>query len=186
MPMKSENRRSRMPGFTLIEMVVAIVILAIGASSFVLLINQSTIASVDPVIRQQAAAVGQSYLDEVLLRSFCDPDLSDDCRNYCDASRVSGSSICAQCSQNTGGSETRATYDDVCDYDGLANNGARDNTGSSIAGLSDYNVQVAVDDNTTLDGLSSSNGEVLRVDVSVSHDTYPDLNHRVTGYRTNY
>ncbi len=79
-------------GFTLIELVLLIAILGIGLSALTLLMNTTTANSVDPLLRQQAHAVGQSYLEEVLLNSFCDPNLSTSCPTFCTGP---GAAICS-------------------------------------------------------------------------------------------
>lgn len=170
-------------GFTLIELVITIVILSIGVTAFISAMNASTIASVDPLIRQQAHAVAQSYLEEVLLNSFCDPDLTSDCPAFCTAAN-----ICTTCGGSASpGPETRPTYDDVCDYNGLSDTGARNQFGNAIAALANYNVTVSVVDNAvTLDGLSSANGQVVRVDVNVTHASNSNVDVTLSGYRTNY
>lgn len=171
-------------GFTLIELVVAIVVLSIGVTAFTQLMNASTVASIDPMVRQQAHALAQSYLEEVMLNPFCDPNLSTDCPTYC-----TGANICSSC----GGTasplpvETRPDFDDVCDYNGLADTGARNQFDAAIAALSAYNVTVTVDDSAvTLPGLSSGNGQVVRIDVSVTHADNPNVDVTLSTYRTNF
>ena len=61
-------------GFTLIELIVAIVILSIGTAAFLTLITNTTRNSVDPQIRVQGNAIARAYLEEIMLSSFCDPD----------------------------------------------------------------------------------------------------------------
>lgn len=176
-------RMRRNAGFTLIELLITIVLLAIGVTAFIVLINQTTRDSVDPLIRQQAGAVAQAYLDEVVLNPFCDPDFSTDCRADC-----TSSTACSACSGSEG---SRNIYDDVCDYDGLNNNGARDRNSNPISGLGDYNVQVTVDDGSdgsavTLGGLTSNSGQVVRIDVRVTNASYSDLDYVLSGFRVNY
>lgn len=183
MHMRPEQVKRTGIGFTLVELIITIALLAIGVSAFIVLMNQTTRDSVDPLIRQQAGAVAQAYLDEAALNPFCDPDFSTNCRTDC-----TSATACSACS---GGEGSRNLYDDVCDYDGLVNNGARDRNSNPIAGLEDYNVQVTVDDGSdgsavTLDGLTSGNGQVLRIDVQVTHDSYSDLDYVLSGFRVNY
>jgi len=176
------NSRAR-SGFTLIELVITIMVLAIGVTAFTRLMNASTIASVDPMIRQQAHAIAQSYLEEVMLNSFCDPNLPGSCPATC----VAGN-ICSTCGglASPAPAETRPDYDDVCDYNGLSDTGARNQFDVAIAALSNYNVSVTVDDSAvTLSGLSSSSGQVVRVDVRVTHDTNP-VDVTLSSYRTNF
>jgi MSHA pilin protein MshD len=173
-------------GFSLIELVIAIVILSFGGVLLLTQMNAATVNSVDPMIRQQANAIARSYLEEVSLRSFCDPDLS--CTTVCS---IAAGSVCTDCTSSTG--EVRATYDDICDYDGLSNSsGAVDQSGvGTIAGLEKYNVDVTVDDGSdgsaaVLNTLSSANREVVRIDVTVTHDDISKVVVTVSGYRANY
>ncbi len=171
-------------GFTLLELVITIAVMAIGITSFIVLMNAATVSSVDPVVRQQANAIAQSYLEEVLLNPFCDPDLSTDCPAFC-----TGNNICSTCggSASPAPAETRPVYDDVCDYNGLSDTGARNQFDAAIASLTDYNVTITVDDSgVSVSGLDSNNGEIVRVDVNVTHSSYPDLDLTLSGYRTNF
>ncbi len=174
----------RQPGFTLIELVIAIVVLAIGATALLVLINQTTANSVNPVVHQQAHAIAQSYLEEVLLNPFCDPDLSTDCPTFCAVS------ACGACSENTGGLETRQTFDDICDYAAINDTGgAIDQSGNPIAPaiLGAYNINVSVvDTGFLLNGLDADLGQVVRVDVTVTNDDIANLNLTLSSYKTNF
>jgi len=170
------RKLSNYNGFTLIELIVAVVVLAIGATAFTILINQTTRDSVDPLLRVQANAIAQSYLEEILAQAFCDPNFSTDCPTDCTAN------ACTNCSVPDAG---RPNFNDICDYQGVSDVGAFDRNGASISGLGSYNVTVTVDDGAGLGGLSGANGEVIRVDVDVTH---PGLPGPVTlsGYRVNF
>jgi len=171
-------------GFTLIELVIAIVVLAIGATALLVLINQTTANSINPVIHQQAHAIAQSYLEEVLLNPFCDPDLSTDCPTFCSVS------ACGACSENTGGLESRLTFDDICDYAAINDTGgAVDQTGNPVtpAILGAYNINVnVVDTGFLLNGLDADLGQVVRVDVTVTNDDIANLNLTMSVYKTNF
>lgn len=164
-------------GFTLVELVIAIVVLALGATTYLLLVNRSLERSGNPIVEQQAYAVAQSYMEEILANPFCDPDFSTDCKADC-----TSATACSTCSISEG---SRSLFDDVCDYDGLSDAGAEDFTGA-IPGLSNYNVDVTVDDSgVTLNGLSSASGQVVRIDVNVS---YPgtDVDATMQSYKVNF
>lgn len=170
-------------GFTLIELVLAITILSIGVTSFIVLINAATVNSVDPQIRQQANAVARAYLEEILLKPFCDPDITTDCPANCN---LGGTCTNANCS-NTGAGESRPTFDDVCDYRSLAVAAPTDQAGASL-GLNDYRVEVTVFDNAAADlnGLTGGASQSLRVDVNVTNTTNANLDVTLSGYRVNY
>ena len=60
--MSSEIRR-RSTGISLIELVVFIVVVAIGIGGVVATYGQYTRSSVDPIVRKQALAVAESLLE---------------------------------------------------------------------------------------------------------------------------
>lgn len=171
-------------GFSLIELIVAIVIIGIGIAGFAQLINTSAKNSIDPMVKQQANSAARAYLEEILLKSFCDPDLTSDCPTACNLGSTCSSAVCTE---NTGGTETRATYDDVCDYQVLPDTLVRDQNGTNI-GLTNYRVTVTIFDGAEADlnGLTGANRESLRVDVNVTHTTNPNVDVTVSGYRVNF
>jgi MSHA pilin protein MshD len=156
------------PGVTLIELVIAIVVIGIGLAALTATIINTTSHSADPVIQTQAYAIAQSYMEEILSQPFCDPnDYSLDCNADCTAS------ACGACTGSTvigGGAEARATYDDVCDYEPISE--AASDINGPIAGLSDYSVTVTIGDTgVNFNGLSSNSGQVVRIDVDVTHSS---------------
>ena len=147
----------RQAGVTLIELLVSIVIVSIAASTVLGVLSMTTAASADPMIRHQAAAVAEAYLEEILLKPLTDPDGVD-------------------------GEAARAAFDDLDDYDGLSDAGARDQFGSPLAGLGDYNVAVNVTPSPALPGVPLA--DALRVDVVVTHAN--DIDFVLSGYRTRF
>ena len=168
-------------GVSLIELVIAIVIIGIGLTALTATIINTTRHSADPVIEQQAYAIAQSYMEEILSQPFCDPnDFSLDCATDCLAS------ACGSCSGSTvpgGGGEARATFDDVCDYEPV--NEATADINGPIAALSDYTVTVTIDDTgENFNGLASNSGQVVRVEVEVTHSSGVILN--LYAYKANF
>ena len=152
-------------GLTLIELVVSMSIVSIAIAGTLLAVNTTLRDSADPMIERQATAIAGAYLEEILLKRFYDPDLG------------AGGGACP------GPEATRDLYDNVCDYDGLDDLGARDQDGTAIAGLEAYRVRVTIDQSSTLNTLSG-NTEVLRADARVTHPALVDL--ALSGYRTRY
>lgn len=144
-------------GVTLVELVVSIVIVAIAASAVLGVLSMTTARSADPMIRHQAAAIAESYLEEILLKPLTDPDGID-------------------------GEAARADFDDLDDYDGLSDAGARDQFGSPVVGLGDYNVAVTVTPSAALPAVPVA--DALRVDVIVTHSNA--VNYALSGYRTRF
>lgn len=138
-------------GVTLVELVISIVIITVAASSVMLVILQTTGVSADPIIKQQAVAAAQAYMEEILMQAFVDPQGGE-----------------------TGGAEageSRGNFDDILDYDGLNDtSGAVNHYGNAVPGLASYNIAVTVSDDTL-------NGDAAkRIDVTVTHDGDADLN----------
>lgn len=155
-------------GATLVELVISIVIISISVAGVIGALSGMVSHSADPMITAQATAIAESYLEEIMIKSYLDPVLGTVC-------------------PGNGGS--RALFDNVCDYDGLVNNGARDQSDTAISGLGDYNVIVTVAQNATLGpivGALSGSGSVLRVDVHVTYLTGDLVEVFLSGYRTNY
>ncbi len=165
-------------GVTMIELVATITIIAIATTSLMVAVSALTSRSADPMIQEQAAAIAHAYLEEISQAAFCDPQYDPDgnpstgCRDECITSACSGG-----CGGNNFSPEAgRAVYDDVCDYAGLTDVGARDRSATAVAGLSAYNVSVnVVDSGATLGqpALRADSGEILRVDVTVTHPGLP-------------
>jgi MSHA pilin protein MshD len=148
-------------GFTLVELVIAIVIISVALTGTLLSINVPSQHSADPMTNRQASAIAQAYLDEILTKTF--PSSFP-----CGSPPVGG----------------RSTYTNVCDYQGLSDTGAKDQYGNLITGLGKYNVSVNVDGTTAVLGTLTPGTQVVRVDVTVTRPTMPTLT--ISGYRTNY
>lgn len=174
----SIRRVARQRGVTLVELVIFIMIVSLGTAGILLVMNYTTQHSADPMLKQQAILIAESYLEEILLKPFVDP------------STPAATVICP--TKESG----RASYDNVCDYHNLADtSGAIDQLGNTVAGLTAYNISVsvtgAVGDATALGPNASQVNNtgalrVLQVDVEVTHDDISDFSLRLTGYRTNY
>ncbi len=151
----------RTRGTTLVEMVITIMVVSIAIAGVLTVININARTSADPMTEHQAITIAEAYLEEVLTREFHDPD-------------------------GTAVSEGRSTYDNVADYNGLLDTGAKDQNGNAITGLEEYTVEVQVT-SEALSGIPDtiSATYVLRVQVTV---TPPRGGQPVTlsGYRTDY
>jgi len=143
--------RRNVRGSSLIELVMFIVIVSVALAGILLVMNTTTRASADPLLRKQALAVAESLMEEVQLMpfTFCDPDDA----NVLTAANVGG---CAAASEDAvigaEAGETRYSgttpFDNVSDYHNFTmnagNGGIRDITGVQIANLAAYTATVAV------------------------------------------
>lgn len=144
-------------GVTLVELLLSIVVVSVAASAVLGVMSMTTARSADPMIRHQASAIAEAYLEEILLKPLTDPDGAD-------------------------GEAARADFDDLDDYDGLSDAGARDQFGVPIAGLGAYNVAVTVTPSSALPAVPIA--DALRVDVIVTHSNI--VNFALSGYRTRF
>ena len=146
---------------SLIELVVAIVVVAICMTGAFALVDTTTRRSADPMLERQATSIAEAYLEEILQQAYLDPDDG----TVCPAAEAQ-----------------RGLFDNVCDYGGLDEVGARDQTGALVPGLENYRVAVAIDSKAKLGALTGST-VVLRIDVTVSDPLGRPV--RLSAYRTN-
>ena len=137
----------RQQGITFIELVISIAILAIALVGVTQLLSGGLARSADPMLESRTVALAQAYLDEILSKRF-DENTRDSgippCRNIAGSPRA--------CSSVFGpdSGETRATYDDVDDFNGLdegadaADSLLRDALGNARAGFDNFRVSVSV------------------------------------------
>jgi MSHA pilin protein MshD len=149
--------RSAMHGFTLIELIVAITVVAIAATIIMGVMGAIASRSADSMLQQQAIAIAQAYLDEIEQRWVVDPNGTP---------------------PNTG----RSSWDTVDQYNNLYNGGAQDQFGTAIPGLEAYTVTVNVTQSSALPGVVGTYAR--RIDVTVT--TPPNVTVVLSGYRTNY
>lgn len=155
----SRQQLNKQAGVTLIELVLAMIVISVALGGVLLVMNYTTRHSADPLLRQQAIAIAEAYMEEVTLKAYLDPDDGTLCPTP---------------------EATRDQYDNVCDYNGLADSGAADQTGTAISGLAGYGVAVSVAGQPF--GSPAVNG--LRIDITVTDPAGEALT--LTGYRAPY
>ena len=111
------SNKRRMAGVTLVELVVAMVIVGVALAGLVSVYNRASIASTDPLITQQMLAIGETMMEEVMLKPY---------------------------ESTTGTKSTRAQFDALDDYASYAKQAVTDVDGNAIAGLERYRVAVTV------------------------------------------
>lgn len=110
-------------GATLIELIITIVIISVSLSGILTVVNLTTSHSADPMVQQQAIAIAESYLEEIVLHPItATPDTSV--------------------------ASDRSTFDNIADYNGLNDTNATDRNGNIIVGLENYSVAVSIADET--------------------------------------
>jgi MSHA pilin protein MshD len=160
------SRYTRSAGVTLVELVVALVIMGVALAGVVAVYATTTRASVDPVVVQQMQAIADGMMEEVLLKPYAPGP-----------------------APGAGAGGTRVNFDDVRDYDSYGKDikGIRDVEGNTIPGLERYTVLVTVT-STALTNVPDT--DALRIVVTVSvdgsdADTSLPRPIALTGWRTN-
>lgn len=151
------GRRER--GATLIELTISIVVIAIAASAVLGLLSRTAGRSADAMIMSQAVAIAESYLEEITLKSYADPDGAD-------------------------GEGSRSAFDDVDDYNGLNDGGVQNQFGVAVAPLAQYRVTVSVVASSSLTGVPSADAQRIDVRVTYPRDGTALQTVRLTGYKT--
>lgn len=129
----------RAAGMTLVELIIAIVIVGIALAGLAAAYARANRASADPVVTQQMLAIAESMMEEILLKPFdVDPTPA----------------------------ASRAAWNDVRDANGYQSEGIVDVAGDPVDGLETYDLSVAVDQ-PALTGVPA--GQALRVRVTVTH-----------------
>jgi MSHA pilin protein MshD len=131
----------RASGFTLIEMVIAIVIISVGLAGVLLAFTTAVKSSADPLIHKQMLAIAEEMMEEVLLKPY-----------------APGPGTISGCD--------RTNADDVSDYATYTNQPVCEVGGTPVTSLSTYTVTVTVDSGASLGTLSSY---VKKVMVTVTH-----------------
>lgn len=151
---------SRQSGMTLIELIVAIVIIGIGLAGVLLAFNATVRHSADPMVRKQMSAIAEEMMEEILLKPFA---------------VTAPNPPFAGCA--------RLTYNDVRDYNGYSAANICDIDGAVV--LSGYGVSVSVSPPAALpvalSGVAASDQLTIRVDV-----THGSESHALVGWRTCY
>lgn len=126
-------------GFTLVELIVSIVVIAVAVTGVLLAVQFTTMHSADPMIRQQAVAIADAYMEEIMLQSY-----------------------------NQTGGNTRQTFNDVYDYNDLsAWHKPKDQTNSTLTKLENYRVNVDAEQIDNFG--PSKNTTAAEITVTVTH-----------------
>jgi MSHA pilin protein MshD len=169
---------NKQQGFTLVELIVGIVTLAIAFSIITTLLVPTAQKSAEQILQIRAAELGQSLMNEISGKAF---DENSD--------RVGGEIRCGEalitCTTSLGpDGETLDLYDDVDDYHGLDENG--DTFGELYNG---YTVSISVCNDSNYDGVCGELGVDDNVTAKLISITITDpvgnpINFAT--YRTNY
>lgn len=136
----SIDARHRSRGMTLLELVLAIVVIGVGLTGVLVSYNQAVMGSADPMVRKQMLAIAEEMMEEIRLKPYAaeSPGPVAGCR--------------------------RAEFNDLSDYNGYAAAAICDIDGGAIAWLAGYGVAVAVGAHALPNGVAAT-----RIVVTVTH-----------------
>ncbi len=171
------QRRQR--GVTLVELIVAIVIISAGLAGILSAFNISVKGSADPVMNKQIISIAEALLEEVQQAAFtyCDPDDTN-------AETALNAAGCATLPEVMGPEAGDARpFDNVSDYHGLALATITDVAGVDVPNLAGYSASIAVAP-VALNSISLASGDALLITVRVSAPSGQVFS--LDGYRTRY
>ena len=112
----------RQKGFSLIELIISIVVFSIAMGGLLSFFSAFSSHSADPMLQEQAVAIAEAYMEEIMLQEYEDP-----VNEATDAEGIN-----------------RGIYNDVDDYNGLQDTLVRDQNDDLIPSLAAFRVVVAV------------------------------------------
>lgn len=145
-----------MRGFTLVEMIIAMVIIGVALAGVLSVLSRASVASADPMVVKQMSAIAEGMMDEIQLKPFGLPGAAP---NQCD----------------------RTGFDDIGDYNGYDQDACAVNGDTGPAG---YRVKVSVTQVASalsVAGIPSNDTATITVTVTHGADSYS-----LVGWRTDF
>ena len=171
-------------GFTLVETIAGMVVLAIAFSVIFTLVLPVSEQSAGQVQQIRAAELGQSLMNEILARRF-DENTTNELR--CGDIGANGCTSSAQFGAVDSGESSRADFDDVDDYDGY--NALEDASGNSLsAAYQGFEILVNVAYDGDYDFITNEAGSEELNAKLITVDIITPLNEKITfrAYRSNF
>ncbi|MDO8412595.1 MAG: hypothetical protein Q7S51_02275 [Gallionellaceae bacterium] len=159
-PVRAELKHAaiiKQRGVSLIELIMFIVIISVAVAGILLVMNKVSAHSADTLIRKQALAIAESFLEEIELQG------------------VSGVAPTVL---------PRSNFDNVFNYNGYATTGIVDMAGGTITGLENYSVAVQValiSAAPALGNIPINSASAVMITVTVTDPTTAQI--VLTGYR---
>lgn len=148
----------RQSGVTLVELIVAMVIIGIAVAGVLQVFNRGVTASTDPIVMKQLRAVAEGLMDEIQRQPFAV------------SANSAPSNSCA-----------RNTFNDVLDYNGYNPGYICLITGDAVAALAGMTVTVSVTATSTLTGIANADAYLIIITTARSGNVFT-----LHGWRANY
>lgn len=173
------SARQRQAGFTLIETIIVIVLVGAMMAGMTTMFMTNVGNSHRPFLRQRALAVVNAFMDEIQHKRWNEATpIGGGCVNA-GASCPAGPAAIAI---GTDG-DTRATYDDIDDYNGLNQTPPQNSAGVDMPGYAGFTVNVSVAQPAgAWNGIAAADVRLITVSVtSPSNETIA-----ISSYRVNF
>ena len=108
---------TKFKGFTLVELIIGLVVLAVAMTLFVSLIVPQAIRSVDPIFQVRAAELGQSLIREISSKHF--DENSSRTGGFLRCNEGTACTVINSVTNSNIEEVSRDLFDDVDDYNGL-------------------------------------------------------------------
>jgi MSHA pilin protein MshD len=149
-------------GFTILEMLVAIVVISVGLAGVMSAFTNSVKGSADPAVRIQLQAIAEQLMEEILLKP------------YAVTANSAPTKTCG-----------RETYNDVSDFNGYPASAScpiSDVDGDPVPNLTGYTVSVSVSAGSlTASGLATVPGKKVTISVKRGNEAFV-----LVSWRTDY
>lgn len=140
-------------GASLVELVLAIVIVSVGLAGVLVGFSATVKGSADPLIRKQMLAIAEEMLEEISIKHF-------------DPSGTAPANVSKDCTTGTG-IAPRTAFNDVADYNNYSTTGICNIDGDAVSTLAGYSLAVTVSSAAILGALGG--GQVQQITVTVTH-----------------
>lgn len=201
-------------GFTLVETVIFIVVLAVGLTGLISLSTTTSKDSSAPLIRERTLVIAHGYMDEIISKRWhentpvgggcIDSDgnpatVGDSCSAYCNAlsdidcthskCSLTAPATCEAANVVAGAlgaeaGEARAIFDDIDDYITVAPVAPEDIFGNPVPGYAGYTVNISVVAPASNPWQGIAAVDVRRIAVSVTNPLGGTLT--LVSYRVNF
>ena len=148
-------------GFTLVELLIFIVVVGVGLTGILQVVNTVVTSSADPVVHKQAMAIAESILEEIMLKEYVNP--------------VGGYDVATPNAVAT----DRALFDDVDDYKSRTATEIQLLFTDTLAQVPGYTIAIVVGNEAALSGVAAT--KKITVTVSKGSDSVS-----LSSYRANF
>jgi MSHA pilin protein MshD len=180
-PVIRQTRRAQ-SGFTLIETIIVIVLVGAMMAGMTALFVNNVSHSHRPYLRQKALAAANAYMDEIMTKRWNEnTPIGGGCVITASGSCTTAGAPGVIAIGNDG--ESRSTYDDVDDFNGINESPPQDSTGTVMPGYTGFTGTVSVTQpGSAWNGVAAADVRLIVVNVTSSNNETISL----TAYRVNY